>query len=50
MNALSINYRELSYETLARIIDLANRLACTPEEAAVRYLSDRAHQSKEDAA
>jgi len=46
---LKINYRDLSYETLCRVIDLANRLGVTPEEAAKRYLTERAKRKEEAA-
>ena len=50
MNALAINYRYLSYETLTRIIDLANRLGVTPEEAAKRYLLEYKWKNETEAA
>lgn len=42
MNALSLDFRRLSFETLAKIIDLANEWQVTPEEAAKRWLKNRA--------
>ena len=54
MSAITIPYRQMSYETLACIMDLADRLKLTPAEAAEKYLALRAKRPadnhKEDAA
>ena len=49
MTALAINYRNLSYETLMTIINLANQLGVPPKEVSRRYLLSDMNKKKQQA-